>query len=257
MSCLAVTGETTGRQCWEVHKDAVTCIIEKHIKDPALVKRLVDAWDSAVDLGVTTAKASPAQKKKKTDRAIRLMSVRQATSVLLSQIGLIACKWCVYCGLHDCCLTTKKQFGQLGDSEQCCGLGKDHLTRAPPRNSHTHSHTHTYTKHRNTSGQDHPDVAASYNNIANIYDDQGKYEEALEMHTKSLDIKTRMYGGDNHLRKQDARCLPHRRESDCVICFLLLLCTMSGFEPATITPCSAHSMKKKIFECILSDRKLK
>ena len=199
MSCLAVTGETTGRQCWEVHKDTVTCIIEKHIKDPALVKRLVDAWDSAVDLGVTTAKALPAQKKKKTDRAIRLMSVRQATSVLLSQIGLIACKWCVYRGLHDCCLTTKKQFGQLGDSEQCCGLGKDHLTRAPPRNSHTHSHTHTYTKHRNTSGQDHPDVAASYNNIANIYDDQGKYEEALEMHTKSLDIKTRMYGVDNHL----------------------------------------------------------
>ena len=39
----------------------------------------------------------------------------------------------------DCCLTTKKQFGQLGDSEQCCGLGKDHLTRAPPRISHTHS----------------------------------------------------------------------------------------------------------------------
>ena len=152
---MAVTGETTGRQCWEVHKDAVTCIIEKHIKDPALVKRLVDAWDSAVDLGVTTAKASPAQKKKKTDRAIRLTSVRQARSVLLSQIGLIACKWCVYCGLHDCCLTTKKQFGQLGDSEQCCGLGKDHLTRAPPRSSHTHSHTHTHTQHTGIQARRH------------------------------------------------------------------------------------------------------
>ena len=152
MSCLAVTGEMTGRQCWEVHKDAVTCIIEKHIKDPALVKRLVDAWDSAVDLGVTTAKASPAQKKKKTDRAIRLTSVRQATSVLLSQIGLIACKWCVYRGLHDCCLTTKKQFGQLGDSElPVLRLDKDHLARAPPRISHTHSHAHTHTTHRNTS----------------------------------------------------------------------------------------------------------
>jgi len=119
-----------------VHKDAVTCIIEKHIKDPALVKRLVDAWDSAVDLGVTTAKASPAQKKKKTDRAIRLTSVRQATSVLLSQIGLIACKWCVYCGLHDCCLTTKKQFGQLGDSEQCCALSTQF--------THPLTHTHTH-----------------------------------------------------------------------------------------------------------------
>ena len=73
------------------------------------------------------------------------------TSVLLSQIGLIAFKLCVYRGLHDCCLTTKKQFGQLGDSEQCCGLGKDHLTRAPPRISHTHSLSHTHTTHRNTS----------------------------------------------------------------------------------------------------------
>jgi hypothetical protein len=183
---LAVTGETTGRQCWEVHKDTVTCIIEKHIKDPALVKRLVDAWDSAVDLGVTTAKALPAQKKKKTDRAIRLTSVRQATSVLLSQIGLIACKWCVYCGLHDCCLTTKKQFGQLGDSEQCCALSTQFthpLTHTHTHNTqeykpgdtkysakpvriislvriisrtrlhafHTPTHTQTHTTHRNTS----------------------------------------------------------------------------------------------------------
>ena len=114
--CLAVIGETTGRQCWEVHKDAVTGIIEKHIKDPALVKRLADA------------------------------------SVLLSQIGLIACKWCVYRGLHDCCLTTKKQFGQLGDSElPVLQLGKDHLARTPPPISHTHSHAHTHTPHRNTS----------------------------------------------------------------------------------------------------------
>jgi len=123
VSCLAVTGETTGRQCWEVHKDEVTGITEKHIEDPAMIKRLADAWDSAVDLGVTTAKASPAQKKKKTDRAIRLTSVLQATRALLSPICLISCKWCVYRGLHDCCLTTKKQFGQLGDSEQCCGCG--------------------------------------------------------------------------------------------------------------------------------------
>jgi len=41
-------------------------------------------------------------------------------------------------------------------------------------------------------------VAKSYNNIGLVYDTQGKYEEALEMYTKSLDIKTRIHGGDNH-----------------------------------------------------------
>jgi hypothetical protein len=41
-------------------------------------------------------------------------------------------------------------------------------------------------------------VAASYNNVAIIYRAQGKYEEALKMHKKSLDIKTRILGGDSH-----------------------------------------------------------
>ena len=41
-------------------------------------------------------------------------------------------------------------------------------------------------------------MAASYNNIGLVYDSQGKYEEALEMQTKSLDIRTRIYGGNNH-----------------------------------------------------------
>jgi len=39
--------------------------------------------------------------------------------------------------------------------------------------------------------------------IGEVYRKQGKYEEALEVYTKSLDIKTRIYGGDvtgdNHL----------------------------------------------------------
>ena len=42
------------------------------------------------------------------------------------------------------------------------------------------------------------DFRYSYNNIAIIYRKQGKYEEALEVYTKSLDIMTRIYGGDNH-----------------------------------------------------------
>jgi tetratricopeptide (TPR) repeat protein len=48
-------------------------------------------------------------------------------------------------------------------------------------------------------GDSHLDVATSYNNVAIIYEAQGKYEEALEMHAKSLDIRTRILGGDNHL----------------------------------------------------------
>jgi tetratricopeptide (TPR) repeat protein len=31
-------------------------------------------------------------------------------------------------------------------------------------------------------------VANSYNNVAVIYQEQGKHEEALELHSKSLDI---------------------------------------------------------------------
>ncbi len=93
---MAVTGETTGRQCWEVHKDTVTGIIEKHIKDPAMFKRLADAWDSAVDLGVTTAKASPAQMKRKTDRAIRLTYVRkQRASCFLKSVSSLASGVCI------------------------------------------------------------------------------------------------------------------------------------------------------------------
>ena len=40
----------------------------------------------------------------------------------------------------------------------------------------------------------HLDVAVSYNNVALIYETQGRYEKALEMHTKSL-----ILGGDSHL----------------------------------------------------------
>jgi len=53
-------------------------------------------------------------------------------------------------------------------------------------------------------GHDSLDVATSYNNVAIVYEAQGKYEEALEMHAKSLDIRTRILGGDNHLRVADS-----------------------------------------------------
>ena len=34
--------------------------------------------------------------------------------------------------------------------------------------------------------------------MANIYRAQGKYDQALELHTKSLEIRTRIYVGDCH-----------------------------------------------------------
>jgi hypothetical protein len=44
-----------------------------------------------------------------------------------------------------------------------------------------------------------PGSGHSFNNMAVIYQAQGKYEEVLAMHTKSLHIKTRILSGDSHL----------------------------------------------------------
>ena len=38
-------------------------------------------------------------------------------------------------------------------------------------------------------GDDHPDVADTYNNMAVVYYNQGKYEEALAMYEKALSIR--------------------------------------------------------------------
>ena len=80
----------------EVHKDAVIGITEKHIKDPALVKRLADAWDSAVDLGVTTAKASPAQKRRNpiAQSDSRLYG-KQRASCFLKSVSSLASGVCI------------------------------------------------------------------------------------------------------------------------------------------------------------------
>ena len=52
-------------------------------------------------------------------------------------------------------------------------------------------------------GHTHLSVAHSYNNLAMVYRAQDKYEEALEMLSKSLEIKTRVYASDNHLSVAD------------------------------------------------------
>ena len=46
-------------------------------------------------------------------------------------------------------------------------------------------------------GDDHPDVATTYNNMASVYDNQGKYDEALAMYEKSLSIKLKKLGDDH------------------------------------------------------------
>ena len=48
-----------------------------------------------------------------------------------------------------------------------------------------------------TFGPDHPDVAATHNNIGNVLDDMGMPEEALEMLLKSNDVKIKVYGQEH------------------------------------------------------------
>jgi len=43
-------------------------------------------------------------------------------------------------------------------------------------------------------GKDHPNVAANYGNIGNVYQAQGNYDEALVQHQKSLEIKLHVLG---------------------------------------------------------------
>jgi tetratricopeptide (TPR) repeat protein len=46
-------------------------------------------------------------------------------------------------------------------------------------------------------GTDHPDTAASYNNIGSTYNSMGNYQKTLEFKMKALDIKERVFGTDH------------------------------------------------------------
>ena len=46
-------------------------------------------------------------------------------------------------------------------------------------------------------GDKHPEIATIYNNIGDIYSDQGKYDDAIGMHEISLKIRLSAFG-DNH-----------------------------------------------------------
>ena len=46
-------------------------------------------------------------------------------------------------------------------------------------------------------GSDHPDVAASFNNIGAVYAGKGDFETALVQFQKALEIRTRVFGSDH------------------------------------------------------------
>ena len=48
-------------------------------------------------------------------------------------------------------------------------------------------------------GGDHKDVASTYNGMAIVYDEQGKYDEALAMYEKALSIRLKKLGDDHPL----------------------------------------------------------
>ena len=40
-------------------------------------------------------------------------------------------------------------------------------------------------------------MATSYNNMATVYNSQGRHEEALVQHEKALEIRTRVFGSEH------------------------------------------------------------
>ena len=46
-------------------------------------------------------------------------------------------------------------------------------------------------------GEDHADVATSYNNLASVYDSLGEYNQAKELHEKALIIYKKIFGEDH------------------------------------------------------------
>ena len=48
-----------------------------------------------------------------------------------------------------------------------------------------------------TLGEEHPDVAASYHNIGNLYNDKGEYDNALEYYNKSFALSLKVFGEEH------------------------------------------------------------
>jgi tetratricopeptide (TPR) repeat protein len=50
---------------------------------------------------------------------------------------------------------------------------------------------------RRVSGPEHPDTLTSMDNLANIYEDEGKYTQAETLHSQTLEIKRRVLGPEH------------------------------------------------------------
>lgn len=50
---------------------------------------------------------------------------------------------------------------------------------------------------KSTLGEEHPATAASYNNLAGVYEAQGEYKKAEELYQKSLKIRKRILGEEH------------------------------------------------------------
>ncbi len=46
-------------------------------------------------------------------------------------------------------------------------------------------------------GEEHPDVAQSYNNLAGLYDNQGRYQDAEPLYKKALESASKTLGVDH------------------------------------------------------------
>ena len=58
-------------------------------------------------------------------------------------------------------------------------------------------HEKALTIRKKTFGEDHPDVATSYSNLASVYNRLGEHNEAKELHEKALTIRKKTFGEDH------------------------------------------------------------
>jgi hypothetical protein len=70
------------------------------------------------------------------------------------------------------------------------------LTR-PPSLANPSQHGSFISCARKRLGPDHPDVAASFNNLAQLYTDQGRYADDEPLYTPALGIREKALGPDH------------------------------------------------------------